>query len=426
MKMRKKYIILVLIIFFITPFILFSNILKAGSLPKYQQKMWGIAFNIFMDSPDIIKSTFMIITGKRNFSNLFNDYNVKFLPETQYIRLNFVKKEIEIDIKNKRSGRKSFFLNIFNNDIILVTKDGKFLKSELIYLSDSNKSLKPKILNTSGLIGKDKHKINIYDTLVIDDKIYISATFPKETCSKLEIFYAKIENDLSFKTFKKFDECLTIGMSGGKMQKYVFNSQPGILITTGDSDNDRPGTNSQKDDSIYGKILFIDLNNKSYEIFSKGHRNAQGLAVKDDLIISTEHGPRGGDEINIIKYKKNYGWPIASYGYPYERKDLNYKKSHEKYFFEEPIYVFLPSLGISELIFLPDQFDPKWQNSILVTTLNDRSIHRVKFQNEKFDKILYVEKIYIGERIRDIKYLDDQKIILLSLERTGSIGVLSK
>ena len=86
----------------------------------------------------------------------------------------------------------------------------------------------------------------------------------------------------------------------------------------------------------------------------------------------------------------------------------------------------MPSLGISELIFLPDQFDPKWQNSILVTTLNDRSIHRVKFQNEKFDKILYVEKIYIGERIRDIKYLDDQKIILLSLERTGSIGVLSK
>ena len=54
---------------------------------------------------------------------------------------------------------------------------------------------------------------------------------------------------------------------------------------------------------------FINLNTKEFEIFSKGHRNSQGLAVMNNIILSTEHGPRGGDELNRIYYNKNYGWP---------------------------------------------------------------------------------------------------------------------
>ena len=176
----------------------------------------------------------------------------------------------------------------------------------------------------------------------------------------------------------------------------------------------------------FWKIIFINLSDGEYQIFSKGHRNPQGIAVKDEIIISTEHGPRGGDEINKIIYNKNYGWPIASYGNSYENKNLTYKKSHEENFFEEPIFVFLPSIGISELIILPNEFDEKWNNNALVSSLNGRSIYRVKFQNRNFDKVLYTEQIYIGERIRDIKYIKKFEIIILALERTGSIGVLKK
>ena len=66
------------------------------------------------------------------------------------------------------------------------------------------------------------------------------------------------------------------------------------------------------------------------------------------------------------------------------------------------------------------------ENDALVTSLNGRSIYRVKFQNNIFDKVLYTEKIFIGERIRDIKYIESNKFIVLALERTGSIGILAK
>ena len=65
-------------------------------------------------------------------------------------------------------------------------------------------------------------------------------------------------------------------------------------------------------------------------------------------------------------------------------------------------------------------------NHFILSSLNGRSIYRVKFQNRNFDKVLYTEQIYIGERIRDIKYIKKFEIIILALERTGSIGVLKK
>ena len=67
--------------------------------------------------------------------------------------------------------------------------------------------------------------------------------------------------------------------------------------------------------------MFIDFENKNKINFAKGLEIPQGLYVEDNLILTAEHGPRGGDEINKIEYKKNYGWPIVSYGEPYGEKD---------------------------------------------------------------------------------------------------------
>ena len=88
------------------------------------------------------------------------------------------------------------------------------------------------------------------------------------------------------------------------------------------------------------KIIFVDIETKEVTQISKGHRNPQGLAVKENIILSTEHGPRGGDEINKIIYGKNYGWPISSYGLPYKNeKNVKFYKSHKDRGFEEPIYI---------------------------------------------------------------------------------------
>ena len=419
---RKNIIILLALLVLISPIFLISKINNAGNLPKYQQKLWGSAFTIFMEFPDILKSSFMIFSGKRNFSNLFNDYNVKFLPETQYLNLEFFKKKINF----KKESRHSFYIEEYNNNLIIVTKNGEIYRADLNELSSKKEILNTFELKKNNLINKNETKLRILDTLIIQNKIYLTKISEEQNCKKISIIYSDISDDLNFKILKNFEECASIGIGAGRIQEYNFNNIKGILLSTTDSDNDNPGSRAQNDDSIFGKIIFINLSDGEYQIFSKGHRNPQGIAVKDEIIISTEHGPRGGDEINKIIYNKNYGWPIASYGNSYENKNLTYKKSHEENFFEEPIFVFLPSIGISELIILPNEFDEKWNNNALVSSLNGRSIYRVKFQNRNFDKVLYTEQIYIGERIRDIKYIKKFEIIILALERTGSIGVLKK
>ena len=160
-------------------------------------------------------------------------------------------------------------------------------------------------------------------------------------------------------------------------------------------------------------------------MFSLGHRNPQGLFVENDLILMTEHGPKGGDEINKIIFNKNYGWPIASYGDTYNSTgSYKYKKSHSDNGFEEPIYSFIPSIGISEIIKIPNEFSDKWIDNFIITSLFGRSIYRVKF-DINFNKLVYVEKIYIGQRIRDIKYMEKENLILLALEEKGQIGILS-
>ena len=183
--------------------------------------------------------------------------------------------------------------------------------------------------------------------------------------------------------------------------------------------------------SFPSKFISINFNDKNVEQISTGHRNPQGLMIiEDKYIISTEHGPRGGDEINHIKTGKNYGWPKNSYGEKYDEVFKNndpyyYKKNHVKYNFEEPIFAFVPSIGISEIISIDDTFSKRWKNDYLITSLNARSIFRIKF-DKKFTRVISVEKIYVGKRIRDISYSLFYKNFFLALEDdTGSLGIIS-
>jgi glucose/arabinose dehydrogenase len=153
-----------------------------------------------------------------------------------------------------------------------------------------------------------------------------------------------------------------------------------------------------------------------------------GLVVnQDNSIIATENGPRGGDEINKIIYGGNYGWPIASYGRrydsDYEDNPLNYKEDHSSYGYKEPIFSFIPSIGISEIIKIPNEFLQNWVDNYLLASLNKRALFRVKFDKNK-EKLLFYEEIYIGSRIRDLKYSSVSKSIFLALEDRAELGIL--
>ena len=190
---------------------------------------------------------------------------------------------------------------------------------------------------------------------------------------------------------------------------------------------------AQDPKSSFGKIISINLEDYKHKIFSSGHRNPMGLLAENDLILETEHGPCGGDEINMIKKDKNYGWPKISMGDDYvfcrnfdNRKKYSYNKNNiNSSKFADSIYSFVPSIGISNIIKIPNTFSPYWQDNYFVASLNGRSLYRIKF-NSQFNKILFIEKIFIGDRIIDIKFDKKNDHFLLALEQYGgNLGKLS-
>ena len=359
-------------------------------------------------------------------------YNFNFLPETQFGKLNLQKKNIDLEGDENR-----FFIDQHNNEIILATFGGKvaYFNNENL---DTIETITPKYIETNlydlGVTGKFN---KILDLLIHGEKILLSYTSnlnDKPNCNFIILIESKINlNKLNFKKLYQTKKCYPANtIQGGRIQPLVFEKKSGYLISITANKRDVLNFNAQTEIDHFGKIIFVDVSNNESFIFSKGHRNPQGLIVtkhKDNQgnnkILSTEHGPQGGDEINEIKYGKNYGWPIASYGKSYFTKDIFFEKSHEDNGFEEPIYSFIPSIGISELIEIPSNFwkNKNLKNVFFVSSLNGNSIYQIKLNND-FDRIILIEKLFIGQRIRDLLITRDKNSVLMALERPNQIGIL--
>ena len=239
--------------------------------------------------------------------------------------------------------------------------------------------------------------------------------------------------------------------TGGNIIKYKDNK---ILLTIGDwlypSEDffENSKLNPQTDDNLLGKIISIKIDDpKDIKIIAKGTRNAQGLFYDEnyDVIYSSEHGPQGGDEVNLIRYSKeivNLGWPISSYGdhygYPdfkdnpkskdkYKRAPL--KKSHKDYGYQEPL-IFFPkeSPGASQIIKVnafqgyDDKFHVIYFGTLGDTNYGSKTLFKY-ILNDKF-KLIEQEDFFIDERIRDVIYIEKFNIIVLFLESSGSLAII--
>ena len=431
MNIKKKLTYFAIIIFVIV-FIAYP----LSNFNSFKKKVGFILPNSFKET---IKE---IIIGKEKnnkMKELYDtklikqSYNQKNLPETEFQKLNFKKISLKKLDLNKIPAKdnsmfvkpetKPFFIETYKNNLVLVSQTGNIY---FINYQDLDKNLVNEYikldLNYSNIFSK------VLDILIDGQKVYISyANERDENCFVHGIMSAELGgNKLDFKNFFNNNECVESTFAG-KMALYKFEDKDGLLLSL---DALSKWKNlAQTNNSLLGKIIFINKNNGNNFIFSKGHRNPQGLIVYNNTIISTEHGPRGGDEINRIKFGKNYGWPISSYGepYEYENKNINeysYLKNHKVHNFEEPIFSFVPSVGLSQLIKVPSDFSNLWKDSFILSSLNAGSLYRFQI-NEDMDKILYYEKIFIGERIRDIMYFKKNNSIILALENTGSIGILT-
>lgn len=286
----------------------------------------------------------------------------------------------------------------FNKDRSFSIKDLTINKDNIF--ASYTEEIEPDCFNTSVIYGKFNYK-----------NIYFKKIFSPKNC-----IHSKNNLDGEFEG----------NQSGGRIVIFDDNH---ILLSIGDY---RARYLAQKKNSVNGKILKININNSEYKIISMGHRNPQGLYFdkENNYVLETEHGPQGGDEINLIQFnvtKKNvlpnYGWPISSagehYGGKVPRNNEKYRKyplhkSHKKYGFVEPLKSFVPSVAISEII----KIDKK---EYVVSTLRSKSLYKFRL-NDK-NKITDLTKIPIYERVRDLKFIDNK--LYLFLESTASIGIVS-
>jgi glucose/arabinose dehydrogenase len=191
---------------------------------------------------------------------------------------------------------------------------------------------------------------------------------------------------------------------------------------------------SQKLDNHIGKIVRITPEGKAPpdnpfvgkqgalpEIWAYGLRNPEGLAFNpaDGKLWEQEHGPKGGDEINIIEKGANYGWPLVSFGVNYDGSPVGDGKQHQKGV-TDPIWHWTPSIAPSGMAFYTGDLFPGWKGSLLNGALKFELVSRLQLNG---NKVLNEERMLQGlhERIRDVRQGPDGAIYLLTDNESGRI-----
>ena len=173
------------------------------------------------------------------------------------------------------------------------------------------------------------------------------------------------------------------------------------------------------DGSIPSDNPFFENNNAIKSIWTYGNRNPQGLAMHpaSSILFETEHGPRGGDELNILSSGKNYGWPEITYGKNYSGTTIT-KYTHKEGM-EQPVIHWTPSIAVCGIDFYDGELFNNWKNNLLVSSLKFERLYRLEIDDD--DKVIDQEIIYeAGSRIRDVQ-TGPEGFIYIALEDPGRI-----
>lgn len=176
------------------------------------------------------------------------------------------------------------------------------------------------------------------------------------------------------------------------------------------------------DGAIPSDNPFVDKKDSFLGIWSYGHRNQQGLAVdpRNGDLWSSEHGPRGGDELNLVEKGKNYGWPVITYGMNYDGTPWTDSAKTHQAGMEQPKLYWVPSIAVSDIDFYTGDVFPTWKNKLLVSSLAKQELHLVTIEDQQVisDEILF--KNY--GRIRDVDDgLDGYPYVVINEKSTGTI-----
>jgi cytochrome c2 len=204
---------------------------------------------------------------------------------------------------------------------------------------------------------------------------------------------------------------------GGRL---AFVDEQHLMLTVGDhgfAGLDTHQRFAQDPNVSYGKTQLIALDGSPAQTFSMGHRNPQGLYVDPSgTIWETEHGPQGGDELNRIVRNANYGWPLVTYGTNYGSLVWPLSRTQGDHAgYEQPVYAWLPSIGVSNLVGVESNLFPVWHGDLLVSSLASQSLWRMRLHD---GHVILSERIETPRRIRDVLEAPDGRILLWTDEAT--------
>lgn len=230
-----------------------------------------------------------------------------------------------------------------------------------------------------------------------------------------------------------FSQTPKVRSNGHFGSRLVFDESGKLFITLGDRQQDFDLAYPQKLDNHIGKVVRINSDgsvpeDNPYvgrdgldEIWSWGHRNIQGATLHPQTgeLWTNEHGPQGGDEVNIARATLNYGWPVITYGEQYGGGKIGTGTRKEG--MEQPLYYWLPSIATAGMTFYTGEAFPGWRGSLFVASLRGQVLSRLDIDDKR---VMHEERLLgkeVARRLRDVVQGPDGYLYLLTDEAKGAI-----
>jgi glucose/arabinose dehydrogenase len=347
----------------------------------------------------------------------------------------FKSEELTIKIDTIASGLNSPWGMAFlpDNGMLITDRSGK------MYRLDKNNQ-KSEVTGVPAVLAQGQGgllDVELHPNYSQNQYVYISySAFKEENGAKLSttaIMRAKLEGNALTEQkiiFEALPYSKTRHHYGSRL---TFDKNGYLFFSVGDRGNEKE--NPQSLDNDCGKIHrihddgkipvdnpFVAEKNARTSIFSYGHRNPQGMVLNQETgeIWEHEHGPRGGDELNIVKKSKNYGWPVICYGINYDGKTIT--NLTEKEGMEQPETYWIPSIAPSGMTFVNNDRYKTWKGNLLIGSLRFKYLNRCVLKN---GKIIKQESILpnIG-RVRNVKMSPDG-YIYVAVEELGYVFKLN-
>lgn len=338
----------------------------------------------------------------------------------------------DIKVEELASGLKNpWSIAFLNNGDALVTERAGGLR-----LLSKNGELSPAIsglpdasvVGQGGMLGVTLHPnfdenkwvyvcLSVADGAVRGSEVHRGKLVGNTLQEVKEIFVArpKVDTAHHFGCRLAFDNdnklFISLGDRTKKDQAQLTTNHIGVVVRVND------------DGSVPSDNPFSD--GQAPEVFSYGHRNVQGMALHptSGQVWTHEHGPKGGDEVNILENGDNYGWPIITYGVNYDGSSITDVTEMDA--MRQPLTFWVPSIAPSGMAFYTGDEFPEWKGNLLVGSLKFRYLNRMVMDGEKVVKQeeLLTER---NERVRDVKQAPDGSIYVLTDATNGKVLRLTK